>query len=168
MTKTLMLGLLFVVCVYVGVDSHLWRNDNHEEAKHEEEHDDLQGGDIAPHPFDTAHPLLFNLCCFILFFGNKGFCHIYLQVASFVLWTVSTDKMERQKRNPFHYHFCFLVQSLWKITSCQQWNSGTFDHREYEKSVSWRKGKARGLLHSKQITAYCVPYSVATRIQKKL
>ena len=63
----------FGVCVCVDGDvCHLWSNDHHEEAKHEEEHDDLQGGDVAPHPFDAAHPLLFGLYWSVLFFCNKG------------------------------------------------------------------------------------------------
>ena len=34
---------------------HLWRDDNHEEPKHEEEHDDLKRGHITPHPLQATH-----------------------------------------------------------------------------------------------------------------
>ena len=42
---------------------YLWGNDNHEEAKHEEEHDNLERGDIASHPLQATHFLNLPLCC---------------------------------------------------------------------------------------------------------
>lgn len=40
---------------FCNVDRYLWCDDNHEEAEHEEEHNDLERGDGASHPLQATH-----------------------------------------------------------------------------------------------------------------